>query len=130
MYFIFRHTFEEISELLRNASIWLDSDNRIMYKPEMASITTRYLVNNNYSKLKLDTEIEKLEETIIYELKVSIIEKPNIVDEKSEYLIGETDLTNIIEGLYKNRNCNFDADMYQRRTKRDVDSIMSIYIFA
>lgn len=126
--YIFRHTLDEIRDLLTSSVIWLDPINTIRYDPEKASITTQFLVQSNYSKLNLEVNIEKLEETIEDVLGIKIIEKPTIGEENKQYLISEENLTQLIESHYKSTNRNFDTTMYNIRTQRDVDSISAIYL--
>ena len=125
---IFRHTFEEIRDLLNSSLHWLDHRNFENYDPEKASLTTQFLVQTDYSRDQLIIDLERLEETIINELHISITSKPTITPENHKYLISEDKLKDIID----NQNCAgnkfYDPIYYNIRTQRDVDSISAIYL--
>lgn len=119
---IFKHTNDEIFELLESSRNWVEA---FEFDPEMASRTTLYFRQEGYSQIKVQNFINNVDR-ILKENNIVIENKPDY-NSQEKYQIDENMLLQIIENIYKEINQSFDSDLYKLRTMRDVDSISAIY---
>ncbi len=120
--YIFKHTFNEIREILENAK------NRIKKNRDFEGNipqVQKYFIEEKFSegeiKLFIATLEKKLKELGIY---ISSAEYEKITD---QYQIDERQLYDQIVSVYKKGNQNFDEDSKQDTINRDIKSIALVY---
>jgi len=121
-FYIFKHTYEEIKQLLENCKYFLSSDR---YDPLKANMLLKYFVHQGASESDVQFLIQSLPEKL-EKIGIEIIKKPDAM-EKVEFQISEEDLEKEILNAYnwdksKKRENNFDESLM-----KDIDSISSIY---
>jgi hypothetical protein len=121
---IFKHTQDEIYELLEGAAEWINSPD---YDFNKASRMLKHFKEEGFSRSQVEYYIPKVQ-TVIDEFEIEIISKPEY-HYSSQVLINEIKLTGILERKLTDSNPSLYLDRYKTRTQRDVDSISSIYIF-
>lgn len=122
--FVFRHTLDEIKEILENAkdrithSIELDKS---VYIPQVQ----RFFMEHNYT----EGDIKLLIATLENKLKVFKIYLSNIGYEKvtEKYQIDEQQLYDEIKTIYSLKNQFFDEESKKETIYRDVKSMSLIY---
>lgn len=120
--YIFRHTYDEIREILENAKIRMKQNRE--YEENIPQVQ-RFFIEEKYSegeiKLFIATLEKKLKELSIY---ISNVEYAKSTD---RYQIDEEQLYLQIIDIYKNRNQNFDEENKKETIYRDIKSIALMY---
>lgn len=123
---IFRHTYEEVCEILEECLNWVENP---AYNPIKANAALRYFIGRNYSKLDVQRFINKIDQTLNENsiAPENIVIKPDKQD-KSKYLEDEKLLGETIVTTYKETNPYFDEVDRETTLRRDIDSVISVYI--
>lgn len=120
--YIFRHTFDEINEILENAKNCIK--NNIRYEENIPQVQ-KYFIEEKYTegniKLYIATLEKKMKNLGIY---LSSVEYSKLTD---KYQIDERQLYESIVEIYKNRNSNFDEESKKDTIERDIRSITLVY---
>lgn len=120
--YIFRHTYDEINEILENAKSKIKQNGE--YEENMPQVQ-RYFIEEKCSlgdiTLFIATLKKKLEKLEIFISSVEYTKETNI------YQIDEQKLYEQIIGVYKNSNQNFDEESKKDTINRDIKSISLMY---
>lgn len=120
--YIFRHTFDEIREILENAKNRMKQNKE--YEENIPQVQ-RYFIEEKYSEGKINLFIatleKKLKELGIY------ISSAEYIKSTDRYQIDEQQLYEQIISVYKNGNQNFDEESKKDTIYRDIKSIALIY---
>ncbi len=120
--YVFRHTFDEIREILENAKNKIKNNRE--YEDNIPQVQ-RYFMDERFSEGQIKLFIVTLEKKIkslgIY---ISNLEYSKSTD---RYQIDEEELYNCIINVYKNGNPNFDEDNKKATINRDIKSIALLY---
>lgn len=120
--YIFRHTFDEIREILENAKNKMKQNKE--YEENIPQVQ-RYFIEEKYSEGEINLFIatleKKLKELDIY------ISSADYIKSTDRYQIDEQQLYEQIISVYKNGNQNFDEESKKDTIYRDIKSIALIY---
>lgn len=120
--FIFRHTREEILNILQRCLRWVGNPQ---YDPSKASPATSHFVQNDYTESDVEAFIVNLN-TRLEENNINII---GIPDPNKDYCyqIDEKKLYEIIVSNYRKRNPYFEEQERGPTLQKDIASISAIY---
>jgi len=123
--YIFRHTYEETTEILEECLNWVEN---AAYDPSRATPVLQFFVAENYGKLDVVRFMNKIEDVLEEQgiQRTNIIETPEKTKE-TVYQIDETQLQQIIVNTYKRFDPFFEETVKEAMLKRDVDSIAAVY---
>lgn len=122
---IFKHTYEEVFQILDNSLHWIENPS---YDPSIASATTRFFIRKGYTRLDVQHTINKTHDILQEHLKGedSIVGKPT-VRARFKFQEDEAKIRKLILDEYKKKDV-FIEDKREATIDRDKDSISSIYI--
>ncbi len=119
---LFKHTYDEIVQNVKNAKRWLNDPNRNMNK---ASKTLLHFVSNNYTDLEVDILLNRIDKEL--EKNGVDIEDAEYNTADNKYNIDDKKLKELIVEEYRKTNEFFDEDSSSRLLDNDVRSINMVY---
>jgi hypothetical protein len=119
---IFRHTYDEIMNILSGCLRWI---NNPAYNPTKASIACNFFVQNNYKESDIERFIVNADNTL-KENNIDIIDEPD-PDKYRIFQIDENQLHDKIVETYKDKFPMFDEVVSKDLLLRDIKSVSSIY---
>jgi len=118
---VFADTITEVVDLLEGTKCWIGNS---LYKPERATKTTTYVIDNGWSLIDVENQITNLVENL-NSLGITVHPAPAAI-QLQEFNIDEIALENNIVTEYKRHNQRFSYFEASRSIVRDVKSISSI----
>ena len=120
--FLFRHTRDEIMEILNNCHTWIQNPN---YDPSRASLACRHFVESGAKKSDVQRCIDGLDR-LLSDYGISQIDPPNPVTDV-RYQIDEEKLQKNINTTYARFDPQFEELEKEETILRDIRSIAAIH---
>ena len=120
--FLFRHTYEEVTDILRNCATWIGNP---LYDPAKASRVLKHFVEKNYTLSDLDMFLVSIDARL-RDNGISVQDGPSPA-EYQDYQIDEEKLYSTIVDTYRERKPSFEEQEKEFTLRKDVQSIANIH---
>ena len=123
---IFKHSHKEAVDLLEKSKHWLKPENKFDYRPDRASMTTRYMKNNDKTPFDVDSYIADIDR-LSKEYGIKIDSRDYYAQVKNyKYQIDELDMQDKIKKAYQSSRYSSISTVHDGTIDKDIKSISCI----